>query len=259
MLKATSDTLLQETDELGATSADSTVEPMDSKALESTSDQDEVAVKSTSRVGGLQADNTIVWEDGTDVEFHNIANVPCALLDTRFLPGRIHANHHLTDSRLRNVFDAIQKSNFWDKLKVTKLWTFIAYSEDAAVVRQSLDSIFCDKKGFSIVEAYYRPHPNEHSPVSDTVKGSCTRPLLVLLHALWPQANETLKRIHVAEDLPRYLFPQMIEKERECAVFKEELRIQAYMDIVGQMANPGATFLNICGGSKPHLIAKVLP
>jgi hypothetical protein len=204
-------------------------------------------------IRGLQGDN-IVWEEG-DVEFQSMTNIPCALLDTRFLPGRSVGD--LTDTMLKNVFIAIQKSKFPDMLKSTKMWTFITTSQaDLNVVRDSLDSIFCDKKGFSIANAFYRPHPKE------TVRGSSGTWPLFLLHVVWPQENgrrETLKIFHIAGDFPRYLFPLMIEGERALAVFEGELRVQTYIDIVGQMSvrYPGATFLNVCGGNKPHLIGKV--
>ena len=182
-----------------------------------------------------------------------MTNIPCALLDTRFLPGRSVVDHLLIDTMLKNVFIAIQKSKFPDMLKSTKMWTFITTSQaDLNVVRDSLDPIFCDKKGFSIANAFYRPHPKE---------SSSTWPLF-LLHVLWPQENgkrETVKIFHIAGDLPRCLFPLMIEGERALALFEGELRVQTYIDIVGQMSirYPGAAFLNICSGNKPHLIGKV--
>jgi hypothetical protein len=66
-----------------------------------------------------------------------------------------------------------------------------------------------------------------------------------------------MKQFHIAEKTPRYMFPQVVRSEQEHALFKEELRFQSYMDIIAPMSIPHATFLNICGGNKPHLVASV--
>ena len=193
--------------------------------------------------------------------------VPCALMDIRFLPGRV-GNEPLTEAMLKNIYDAFRKSRFSELLNLPQMWTFIGNLEDTKVLKCSLGSIFLDKGGFIMKQAYYVPHFDEEigSDGSNFFDGSH----LILLHVYWPEENETedatlpktqgscaMKQFHIAEKTPRYMFPQVVRSEQEHALFKEELRFQSYMDIIAPMSIPHATFLNICGGNKPHLVASL--
>ena len=41
------------------------------------------------------------------------------------------------------------------------------------------------------------------------------------------------------------------------AIFKGELRMQTYIDIIKPSCLEGTFFLNICGGNKAHIVAQV--
>lgn len=80
-----------------------------------------------------------------------------------------------------------RKSQFSKLLNLPKMWTFIGDLEDAKLLKSSVGSIFFDVQGFTIEEAYYRPHNDE------TIRGCDSSffdtPMLALLHVFWIEEN----------------------------------------------------------------------
>ena len=72
-------------------------------------------------------------------------------MDTRFLPGRI-GNEPLTESMLKNIYEALRKSQFSELLNLPKMWTFIGTLEDSKLLKSALFSIL-DNAGFTIEES----------------------------------------------------------------------------------------------------------
>lgn len=142
-------------------------------------------------------------------------------MDTRFWPGRLE-NEPLTENMLKNTYDAFGKSRFSELLNFQKC----GCQEDAKVLKCSLGSIFLDKRGFVIEQAYYVPHFDEE--IGGDGSNFFDRPLLFLLHVYWPEENVNvgttvprpvgscaMKQFHIVEETPKYTFPQMVRREQE--------------------------------------------
>ena len=55
----------------------------------------------------------------------------------------------------------------------------------------------------------------------------------------------------------RYYVKRAYLNESSRSIFKGELRMQTYIDIIKPSCLEGTFFLNICGGNKAHIVAHV--
>ena len=63
--------------------------------------------------------------------------------------------------------------------------------------------------------------------------------------------------VHDPEQYKRYSVKRAYVNEMTRSIFKGELRMQTYIDIIKPSCLEGTHFLNICGGNKAHIVAHV--
>lgn len=189
-----------------------------------------------------------------------------AYMDTRFLPGieagitgggRVKEAVESTLQGLRRTCPGILES--------PQLWTVISEFQDRHFIHNVLKTNLPSNVRFC--DAIYRGTSEEKIAAHDCFyKESSLR----VTACIFPQRGELSSDValrlcggrkmldmHDPRDYRRYAEKKAYSSEEAKTLFKGELRMQTYIDIIQPSCVEGKCFLNICGGNKAHIVAHV--
>jgi hypothetical protein len=189
-----------------------------------------------------------------------------AFMDTRFLPGldlgtggggRMKDVVEYTLKGLNDAFPGIVDS--------PQLWTIISEYPDRHFVHNILKAKL--KSNVRFCDALYHGTKEERIESRDCFFKSNT---LRVTTCIFPQRGEASSEVavrlcggrkmidmHYPELYARYADKKAYSNEEAKTLFKGELRMQTYIDIIKPSCLEGCLFLNICGGNKAHIVAHV--
>ena len=189
-----------------------------------------------------------------------------ALLDTRFLPGlpagldscrRIKESLDRTLQGLRRDLPGV--------LAAPSLWTVISEFPDRHFIHNVLKTHlpanirFCEGFYHGCKEEKIVSHDNffEESVLRVTTcifpnRGESTSEVAIRLCG-----GRKMLNVHAPGRYKRYSVKRAYLNESSRSIFKGELRMQTYIDIIKPSCLERTIFLNICGGNKAHTVAHV--
>lgn len=189
-----------------------------------------------------------------------------ALLDTRFLPGlqagvdgpgRVKEVLVSTLDGLRRDLPGILKS--------PKMWTVISEFTDRQFTHNVLKTYL--PVNIRFCEAFYHACSEENVASMDNF---FEENVLRVTTCIFPNKDESssqfavrlcggrkMLNMHDPKRYRRYSVKRAYLSESGRSIFKGELRMQTYIDIIKPSSLEGTVFLNVCGGNKAHTVAHV--
>ncbi len=189
-----------------------------------------------------------------------------AYMDTRFLPGvQIGADGGM---RMKEVVDATLKGlrrDFPALVDSPQLWTVVSEYPDRYWIHNVLKAHLPSNVRFC--DAIYHGTKEEKIACRDYFFASNS---LRITTCIFPYKGESssevalrlcggrkMQDIHVPEHYKRYADKKAYSAEESKTLFKGELRMQTYIDIIRPSCLEGSSLLNICGGNKVHIVGHV--
>jgi hypothetical protein len=189
-----------------------------------------------------------------------------AYMDTRFLPG-VQAGID-SGGRIKEVVDyTLQglRRDFPGILESPQLWTMISEFPNRYFIHNVLKSHL--QKTVRFCDAFYHGTKEEKIASSDCFFESSA---LRVTTCIFPNGGESssevavrlcggrkMLNVHNPGRYKRYSEKRAYLNEEAKTLFKGELRMQTYIDIIKPSCVEGKFFLNICGGNKAHIVAHV--
>jgi hypothetical protein len=196
----------------------------------------------------------------------SLGSVTHALLDTRFRPG-LQAGLD-TCGRIKFVVEKTLQGLGRDLpgvLKAPKLWTVISECPDRHFIHNVLKTYLPANVRFC--EGFYHGCKEEKISSRDNLfEENVLRVTTCILPNKGESTSEFAVRIcggrkmlntHDPKRYKRYSVKRSYLSESHRSIFKGELRMQTYIDIIKPSCLEGTIFLNICGGNKAHIVAHV--
>ena len=220
-------------------------------------------------VSGVSQEHIVMTIDdayhcsGAEETFGPITHV---LLDTRFLPGREAG----VDSpfRIKEIIEGTLqglRNDIPGILHAPQLWTVVSECPDRHFVHTLLKTYLPSNVRFC--EGFYHGCDEEIIPSRDNF---FEESLLRLTTCIFPNKGESTSEVvvrlcggrkmlntHDPNRYRRYSVKRAYLNESSKSIFKGELRMQTYIDIIKPSCLEGTYFLNICGGNKAHIVAHV--
>lgn len=197
---------------------------------------------------------------------YELSPVLHAFMDTRFLPGLQMGIGG--GGRMKEVVDSTFKGlkEAYPKLvESAQLWTVISEFPDRHFIHNLLKT-HLPSTG-RLCDALYHGTKEEKIESRDCFFESNT---LRVITCIFPQRGESSSEVaaricggrkmidmHYPERYARYSDKKAYSNEEAKTLFKGELRMQTYIDIIKPSSLEGSWFLNICGGNKAHIVAHV--
>ena len=189
-----------------------------------------------------------------------------ALMDTRFLPGvQVGVD---SGFRIKEIVDATMQGlrrDFPGVLEAPLLWTVVSEFPDRHFIHNVLKTYLPSNIRFC--EAFYHGCNEEKIASRDCFfEESSLRVTSCIFPSKGESSSEVAVRIcggrkmldvHDPGRYRRYSVKRAYLNEGCRCIFKGELRMQTYIDIIKPSCLEGTYFLNICGGNKAHIVAHV--
>ena len=189
-----------------------------------------------------------------------------ALMDTRFLPGvQVGID---SGFRIKEIVDATLQGirrDFPGVLEAPLLWTVVSEFPDRHFIHNVLKTYLPSNVRFC--EALYHGCKEEKIGSRDCFfEESSLRVTSCIFPDRGESSSEVAVRIcggrkmldvHDPRRYMRYSVKRAYLNEASRCIFKGELRMQTYIDIIKPSSLEGTYFLNICGGNKAHVVANV--
>ena len=209
----------------------------------------------------LSIDNNYALSGGTV-----IAPVLHAYMDTRFLPG-VQAGIG-SGGRMMEVVDSTLQGlrrAFPGILESPQLWTVISEYPDRHFIHNVLKTHL--PRNVRFCDAVYHGTKEEKIASRDCFfEASALRVTTCIFPSRGEASSEVAVRlcggrkmldVHEPGRYARYSEKKAYSNEEAKSLFKGELRMQTYIDIIKPSCLEGSFFLNICGGNKAHIVAHV--
>ena len=189
-----------------------------------------------------------------------------AFMDTRFLPGFKSGSDG--GLRFKEVVDLTLKGlsrDYPGLVSSPRLWTVVSEFPDRHFIYNILKTNL--PKNVRFCDAIYRGTKEEKIASRDCFFESSSLRITTCIFPEWGETSEevgsricgTRKMIdmHYPGLYERYSEKKAYSNEEAKTLFKGELRMQTYIDIIKPSHLEGSYFLNICGGNKAHIVANV--
>jgi hypothetical protein len=189
-----------------------------------------------------------------------------AFMDTRFLPGLDTGVGG--GARMKEVVVSTLKalgSACPGIVESPQLWTVVSEYPDRHFVHNVFKTNLPNNVRFC--DALYHGTKEEKIASRDCFFESNT---LRITTCIFPEKGESSSEValrlcggrkmidmHYPERYARYSEKRAYSNEEGKTLFKGELRMQTYIDIIKPSSLEGTIFLNICGGNKAHIVAHV--
>ena len=189
-----------------------------------------------------------------------------AYMDTRFLPGYVAGVDG--GSRMKEILElTLQglRDEFPSLVDTPHMWTVVSEYPDRLFVHNVLKTYLPNNIRFC--DAFYHGTIEEKIPSRDCFFESTA---LRVTTCIFPNKGEStsdvanrlcggrkMLDIHDPGRYKRYSEKRAYSNEEAKSLFKGELRMQTYIDILKPSALEGSLFLNICGGNKAFIVANV--
>ena len=189
-----------------------------------------------------------------------------AYMDTRFLPG-VHADPH-SEGCMKEVVDyTLQglRRNFPNILESSQLWTVISEYPNRHFIHNVRKTHLPNTVKF--YDAFYHGTKEEKIASCDCFfESSALRVTTCIFSNRGESSSEVAVRlcggrkmldVHNPRRYKHYSNKRAYLHEEAKTLFKRELRMQTYIDIIKPSCLEGIFFLNICRGNKAHIVAHV--
>lgn len=189
-----------------------------------------------------------------------------AYMDTRFLPG-VRAGID-GGGRIKEVVDFTLEGlgrDFPGLLESPQLWTVISEYPHRNFIHNVLkphipsNVRFCDavyqgtkEEKIASHESFFAESELRVTTCVFPFKGESSSEVAVRLCG-----GRKMLGVHNPGRYRRYSEKKAYSNEEAKSLFKGELRLQTYIDIIKPSSLEGSVFLNICGGNKAHIVAHV--
>lgn len=199
-------------------------------------------------------------------EGQTFAPITHAFMDTRFLPGVRYG----VDSgfRVKEIVEGTLQGLRRDLpgiLQAPQLWTVVSEYPDRHFIHNVLKAYLpynvrfcealyrgCSEEKLTSQGCFYRNSSLRVTTCIFPKKGESTEEVAVRICG-----GRKMLDMHDPRDYKRYSVKRAYASEASRSIFKGELRMQTYIDIIKPSCLEGTIFLNVCGGNKAHIVAHV--